>query len=209
MCIRDRLCITQPSLSHAIAQMEKELGVPLFEKNGRNTLLTPFGREFLACAEHTLSTDVYKRQGTKGFVDILAKDCKDHLTVIEVKKSNSTAREAIHEVFKYLEGVKINKGLRDDEIRLLILSTEWDELLIPFSSLCQNSTVNIEGYRIQVSENRTLSSVKRVQPIMHNHERLFCEHHMPVSYTHLDVYKRQVFPLLFPQSAWNLLQMYV
>lgn len=51
-----QLCITQPSLSHAIAQMEKELGVPLFEKNGRNTLLTPFGREFLACAEHTLST---------------------------------------------------------------------------------------------------------------------------------------------------------
>ncbi len=27
-----QLCITQPSLSHAIAQMEKELGVPLFEK---------------------------------------------------------------------------------------------------------------------------------------------------------------------------------
>lgn len=51
-----QLCITQPSLSHAIAQMEKELGVPLFEKNGRNTLLTPFGRGFLACAEHTLST---------------------------------------------------------------------------------------------------------------------------------------------------------
>ena len=122
-------------------------------------------------------------KGTKGFADILAKDCKDHLTVIEVKKSNSTAREAIHEVFKYLEGVKINKGLRDDEIRLLILSTEWDELLIPFSSLCQNSTVNIEGYRIQVSENRTLSSVKRVQPIMHNHERLFCEHHMLRAYT--------------------------
>lgn len=65
-------------------------------------------------------------KGTKGFADILAKDCKDHLTVIEVKKSNSTAREAIHEVFKYLEGVKINKGLRDDEIRLLILSTEWE-----------------------------------------------------------------------------------
>ena len=63
------------------------------------------------------------------------------------------------------------------------MSTEWDELLIPFSSLCQNSTVNIEGYRIQVSENRTLSSVKRVQPIMHNHERLFCEHHMLRAYT--------------------------
>ena len=29
----EELCITQPSLSHAISQMEKELGVKLFEKN--------------------------------------------------------------------------------------------------------------------------------------------------------------------------------
>lgn len=50
------LCITQPSLSHAINQLEAELGVPLFEKNGRNTTLTRFGEEFLVCAEHTLAT---------------------------------------------------------------------------------------------------------------------------------------------------------
>lgn len=52
----EQLCITQPSLSHAIAQLEGELGVPLFEKSGRNTTLTHFGREFLACAEKTLAT---------------------------------------------------------------------------------------------------------------------------------------------------------
>lgn len=51
-----QLCITQPSLSHAIAQLEKELGVPLFEKSGRNTALTRFGQEFLICAQRTLST---------------------------------------------------------------------------------------------------------------------------------------------------------
>lgn len=51
----EQLCITQPSLSHAIAQMEKELGLPLFEKSGRKTTLTRFGEEFLSCAEHTLS----------------------------------------------------------------------------------------------------------------------------------------------------------
>ena len=50
------LYITQPSLSHAISQLENELGVPLFEKSGRNTTLTRFGEEFLVCAEHTLST---------------------------------------------------------------------------------------------------------------------------------------------------------
>lgn len=52
----EKLCITQPSLSHAVSQLEKELGLPLFEKSGRKTTLTRFGEEFLACAEHTLST---------------------------------------------------------------------------------------------------------------------------------------------------------
>ncbi len=52
----EHLCITQPSLSHAIAQMETELGVPLFEKNGRGIMLTHFGEQFLACAQQTLAT---------------------------------------------------------------------------------------------------------------------------------------------------------
>lgn len=50
------LCISQPSLSHAIRQLEEELGVPLFEKNGRNTTLTCFGIQFLECVENILKT---------------------------------------------------------------------------------------------------------------------------------------------------------
>lgn len=52
----EQLCITQPSLSHAIRLLEAELGVPLFERAGRNTTLTRFGEEFLDCARQTLST---------------------------------------------------------------------------------------------------------------------------------------------------------
>lgn len=44
----EQLCITQPSLSHAVTQLEKELGIPLFEKNGRNTTLTQFEKSFLS-----------------------------------------------------------------------------------------------------------------------------------------------------------------
>lgn len=40
------LNITQPSLSHAISALEKELGVYLFEKQGRNIKLTKYGRIF-------------------------------------------------------------------------------------------------------------------------------------------------------------------
>ena len=52
----EKLCITQPSLSHAIGQLEAELGVPLFEKSGRGVVLTPYGRQFLSCVQQTLST---------------------------------------------------------------------------------------------------------------------------------------------------------
>lgn len=37
------LGITQPSLSHAISELENELGVVLFEKQGRNIKLTKYG----------------------------------------------------------------------------------------------------------------------------------------------------------------------
>lgn len=52
----EQLCISQPSLSHAINQLETELGVPLFERSGRNTTLTRFGEEFLKCAQRSLDT---------------------------------------------------------------------------------------------------------------------------------------------------------
>lgn len=52
----ENLCITQPSLSHAISQLEEELGVPLFEKTGRNTVLTRFGEQFLSYATSALKT---------------------------------------------------------------------------------------------------------------------------------------------------------
>ncbi len=52
----EKLCIAQPSLSHAIAQLEEELQVPLFERSGRKTQLTCFGEQFLNCAETILTT---------------------------------------------------------------------------------------------------------------------------------------------------------
>lgn len=51
----ERLYITQPSLSHAIGQLEEELGVALFERTGRNTVLTRCGEQFLQSVERSLA----------------------------------------------------------------------------------------------------------------------------------------------------------
>lgn len=48
------LSITQPSLSHAIASLEQELGVNLFEKEGRNIVLTKYGQMFLDDVEKSM-----------------------------------------------------------------------------------------------------------------------------------------------------------
>lgn len=40
------LYITQPSLSDSIASLERELGVALFQREGRNVRLTKYGKEF-------------------------------------------------------------------------------------------------------------------------------------------------------------------
>lgn len=70
------LAITQPSLSHAISSLEKELGVKLFEKDGRNVALTKCGQAFLADVEQSLGildSSVNKLQLTgmgEGHVDI-------------------------------------------------------------------------------------------------------------------------------------------
>lgn len=49
-----KLSITQPSLSHAISSLENELGTYLFEKQGRNVVLTKYGKLFLEYAEEAL-----------------------------------------------------------------------------------------------------------------------------------------------------------
>lgn len=48
------LSITQPSLSHAISCLEEELGTRLFEKQGRNVVLTKYGKIFLKYVEKSL-----------------------------------------------------------------------------------------------------------------------------------------------------------
>ncbi len=43
--------LSQPNLSQSLKQFEKELGTPLFVRNGNGVTLTPFGREFLSFAQ--------------------------------------------------------------------------------------------------------------------------------------------------------------
>ena len=50
----EELSITQPSLSHAMSSLEKDLGTYLFEKDGRNIRLTKYGKIYYEYVERAL-----------------------------------------------------------------------------------------------------------------------------------------------------------
>ncbi len=50
----ERMHVSQPALSQALSQLERRLGVPLFERQGRRRALTPAGRRVAGFASEVL-----------------------------------------------------------------------------------------------------------------------------------------------------------
>jgi DNA-binding transcriptional LysR family regulator len=73
----ETLFISQPTLSYSIKCLEKELNTPLFEKRGRNIVLTQYGQTFLEYVNRSISeleagTEIVKNYGspTYGVIDL-------------------------------------------------------------------------------------------------------------------------------------------
>jgi len=116
--------------------------------------------------------------GTNGFIDILAKDSNNKFVIIELKKSNSSAREALHEILKYLEGIKEIKSLRNDEIRIMIISTVWEELIIPYSSFCKETKLDTSGFLLITDNHGEPERATKIEPLELDNERLLANEAM-------------------------------
>ena len=51
----EKLSISQPALSKSISNIEKELGIPLFDRQGRSIFLNRYGQLFLESVEVILT----------------------------------------------------------------------------------------------------------------------------------------------------------
>lgn len=102
--------------------------------------------------------------GTRGFIDLYAKDPQGKHVLIELKRSKQASREALHEVHKYVEGVKHYFGAKDNEIRVIVASTEWDELLSPFSRFLSDTSISAKGLKIDISSETDIK-VSDIQPL--------------------------------------------
>ncbi|MEU3294303.1 endonuclease NucS domain-containing protein [Streptomyces longwoodensis] len=103
--------------------------------------------------------------GTRGSIDILARDRHQMWVVIELKRSRSSARQALHEVNKYTELLCREKNLAPDRIRAVIVAMpdDWEELLIAVSHAARDWSHDLRGYRLLLNNNGTPIGTERVE----------------------------------------------
>ncbi|MSQ47616.1 MAG: DUF91 domain-containing protein [Deltaproteobacteria bacterium] len=128
-------------------------------------------RDYLAChldllesgltllkAEYVLSNSV----GAGGRIDIVAKDRFGHVLVIEIRRSDQAARQALNEIFKYTALFRRDQGLDETHVRLFVVSTEWHELLLPLSEYAETAAYTVDGFSIVALPDGTITSAAKV-----------------------------------------------
>lgn len=103
--------------------------------------------------------------GSKGFVDILSKDVYGNFVIIEIKRTRASSRETIQEILKYIGLIKQNFNARDSEIRVIIVSVDWSELLVPFSELLERTSLAVKGYRLKTDISGLPQYCEEVKPL--------------------------------------------
>lgn len=114
-----QLMISQPSLSYAIKKLEADLEVPLFEKKGRNVLLTAYGKELHQTTELSLGSITQT-------IDRIRKQYKNESDTIAVgivpTLASNFLPEIIHNSEKngfVLENIQIFHGHTSDILKKL------------------------------------------------------------------------------------------
>lgn len=109
----------------------------------------------LISQEYSLRLD----DGRQAFIDILARDVFGCYTIIEIKKSNKSSRTTIQQLYKYASFFKAKRRLEDHQIRLMVISTDWDELSAPFSEFKKFSPYESIGYKLTDVDNLSFELV--------------------------------------------------
>lgn len=102
-------------------------------------------------------------KGAGGYIDILARDDSGDLVVIELKRSDNSARQALHELEKYVGLLAADRGVRVDRLRCILVATVWRELLVPFTRFLRHADFHVYGRVLLLGDDGFTIGSERVQ----------------------------------------------
>lgn len=144
------LSITQPSLSHAIATLECELETKLFEKRGRNVVLTKYGGLFLEYVEEALEileTGVKKTKAmtstTSGVIDLAYIYTLGSEYIPQLVSKFLKEYEGVDIQFRFTVGntLDIITGLKEERYDIAFCSRKEKEADMIFTPVTQEELV--------------------------------------------------------------------
>ena len=146
----EELKISQPSLSHAIGSLEKELGTRLFKKHGRGVVLTKYGKlfkEYVDNALYSLDTGVKKVRTmtgqTEGVIELAYIYTLGSGFVPQLVSDFLRTHEELKVHFRFTVGntSEIIQGLKDDRFDIGFCSMTEGENDIQFTPVGKEKLV--------------------------------------------------------------------
>jgi hypothetical protein len=108
---------------------------------------------------------VESARGASGALDILAKDRHGLYVIIEVKRSDAAARQALHELSKYLAAFMTSQMVDEQKLRCFVVSTLWHELDVPLSYFASTVNVNVKGFEVTAFAGKIKVVERKLPPI--------------------------------------------
>ncbi|WP_421405392.1 endonuclease NucS domain-containing protein [Agrobacterium fabrum] len=130
------------------------------------------GLEFLG-VEHHLRNPA----GSAGYVDIFARGPREELVIIEIKRTRSGSREALHELFKYAALLRHKFLLKEREYRLVFLSVDWEDLRVPFWDCMRSCPYDISAGHIILGDDGLPNAIEAVPSPENIENRKIARHH--------------------------------
>lgn len=171
--VKEELNISQPSLSHAIGMLESELGTKLFEKRGRNVVLTRYGsffREYAEQALKTLDTGVRKVRAltgqTEGVVELAYIYTLGSEFVPRLVSDFIHTYEELNVKFRFTVGntSEVVQGLKDEKYDIGFCSMAEKESGIQFTPVGTENLVVVvpKGHPLSYSESVDLEQANAI-----------------------------------------------
>ncbi|RHM61852.1 MULTISPECIES: LysR family transcriptional regulator [Coprobacillaceae] len=186
------LYISQPSLTHAIKELEKEINCVLFVKKGRNVVLSDEGKTFLKYVNQSLSileqgvneiANKNKDQQHVIQISVIATIINSYLTPVikKLNEQNIKVQFRSEKTLDIIEGIKNNKydfGIcsKIEDSHLTFLPLLYEELVLitpknhPLNSLNKVTFENIAQYPF-------ITYLEQIA-IYHNIMDIFKQHHL-------------------------------